>query len=259
MHPPGRPGRHVGQLHRRPEAGADHAAAHDRAGHHGTAGHGAAGHHHADHGPATTTPTTSPATTTPGSSAPSTSPSTAPPTTEETTPAPPPGPLTVTFALNGTTKLRKLGVEAPIGPGTLTAKLDLATGAVDGDLQLPPATPLKLKVLGLPLSANFGIEQVGRVTGSFVDGVVRTSAKANLKVSQLKLGRLTLLKGTCTTVKPVALDLASGPGFSPITGGTVSGTYTIPKFGGCGFIGMFVNLLVPGSGNTLSLTLTPKV
>ena len=52
--------------------------------------------------------------------------------------------------------------------------------------------------------------------------------------------------------------LVSTPGFSPVTGGNVAGEFTIPKFGGCGLIGLFINLLIPGAGNTVQLTLAPK-
>jgi hypothetical protein len=49
--------------------------------------------------------------------------------------------------------------------------------------------------------------------------------------------------------------LASQPGFSIVNGGTVSGTYTVPRFAGCGLITPVLNLTITGPGNTISLTL----
>lgn len=43
--------------------------------------------------------------------------------------------------------------------------------------------------------------------------------------------------------------------FSVITGGNLTGTYTIPKFQNCLLATPLINLTVPGSGNTITLTL----
>jgi hypothetical protein len=43
--------------------------------------------------------------------------------------------------------------------------------------------------------------------------------------------------------------------FNVLAGGTLTGTYTIGNFAHCGLTTGLVNLLVPGSGNTVSLTL----
>jgi len=59
----------------------------------------------------------------------------------------------------------------------------------------------------------------------------------------------------CETVTPVTITVTSQPGFSVVNGGTVTGTYTIPQFAGCGLLTPIINLSIPGSGNTISLTL----
>ena len=58
----------------------------------------------------------------------------------------------------------------------------------------------------------------------------------------------------CQTAAPVSIP-ASGP-FSITDGGTLTGTYTIGRFSNCGLTTALINLLIPGGGNTLSLTLS---
>lgn len=45
------------------------------------------------------------------------------------------------------------------------------------------------------------------------------------------------------------------PGFNALTGGTVSGTYTIPRFAHCLLAPPLINLTLPDPGNTITLTL----
>jgi hypothetical protein len=49
--------------------------------------------------------------------------------------------------------------------------------------------------------------------------------------------------------------LSSQAGFNALSGGTVSGTYTIPKFTHCLLATALINLTLPGPGNTITLTL----
>lgn len=46
-----------------------------------------------------------------------------------------------------------------------------------------------------------------------------------------------------------------GAGFTVGGGGPLSGSYTIPLFHHCGLNTLLLNLTIPGSGNTLNLTL----
>jgi hypothetical protein len=43
----------------------------------------------------------------------------------------------------------------------------------------------------------------------------------------------------------------------PFSGSSFSGTFTIPRFKDCGLLTPVLNLLLPGSGNTISATATP--
>jgi hypothetical protein len=59
---------------------------------------------------------------------------------------------------------------------------------------------------------------------------------------------------SCQT-SPFSVSLSSGSGFAVGGGGPVSGSYTIPLFRHCGLNTLLLNLTIPGSGNTLNLTL----
>jgi hypothetical protein len=59
---------------------------------------------------------------------------------------------------------------------------------------------------------------------------------------------------TCQSA-PATIKLASLKGFSVVNGGNLAGTYTIPKFSGCGVLTPVLNLTIPGSGNTIALKL----
>jgi hypothetical protein len=60
---------------------------------------------------------------------------------------------------------------------------------------------------------------------------------------------------SCQTSTPVSVTVNSQPGFSILKGGNLDGTYTIPAFANCGLATVLINLTLPGSGNTISLTL----
>jgi hypothetical protein len=51
------------------------------------------------------------------------------------------------------------------------------------------------------------------------------------------------------------IKLASLPGFNPLKGGKLAGTYTIPPFANCGLATALLNATVPGPGNTITLKL----
>jgi len=55
-------------------------------------------------------------------------------------------------------------------------------------------------------------------------------------------------------VKRLAALAAAGVA-ATLGGGPISGSYTIPFFSHCGLNTLLLNLTIPGSGNTLNLTL----
>jgi hypothetical protein len=100
--------------------------------------------------------------------------------------------------------------------------------------------------------------QNGPTTGA-VDlntGAVTTMSKITLQITSLSVSGLPVPVGpACESATPAAISLASQPGFSIVNGGTVRGTYTIPRFAHCGLVTTVLNLTITGPGNTISLTL----
>jgi hypothetical protein len=166
--------------------------------------------------------------------------------------------LTVRYPVSGSTFLKAANATVPLGPGTLRTKVNLTTGKVTASLNLPPATG-SFKELGLiPVTATVAFIQNGPTTGK-VDlstGAVTTMSSITLQITSLSVGGLPVPVGpSCESATPASVALASQPGFSIVNGGTVSGTYTVPPFAGCGLITPVLNLTITGPGNTISLTL----
>jgi hypothetical protein len=53
---------------------------------------------------------------------------------------------------------------------------------------------------------------------------------------------------------PHRYPASSSQGWSIIKGGTLAGTYTIPRFHHCLLDTLLINLTLPGPGNTIALT-----
>jgi hypothetical protein len=221
--------------------------------------------------PPTTTTTTVPPTTTTTTVPPTTTTTTVPPTTTTTVPpttttAPPtttttttpPSGLNIAFNVNGTTHIKKLNTDLVLGPGKLATTIDLATGQFNGDLTLPEASG-SFKLFGfLPATAKVQFIPVGKTTGTLQGTTVTSNSKVTIRLTDIRVFGVPLLMGAdkCQTGKPATLALKSD-NFSPVAGGTVSGTYTVPDFTGCGLVTPIINLTMAGPGNTVSLGLKP--
>lgn len=166
--------------------------------------------------------------------------------------------LTVRYPINGSTFVKATNASLTLGPGTLKSTVDLNTGALTAKLNLPPATG-SFKELGIvPVTATVALLQNGPTTGN-IDlntGAVTTTSNVTLQITSLSVAGLPVPVGSsCESSTPASIMLTSQPGFSIIKGGTVSGTYTIPPFAGCGLVTPVLNLTIAGPGNTISLTL----
>ena len=65
-----------------------------------------------------------------------------------------------------------------------------------------------------------------------------------------------VMAAACGAAAPhPAITVSSQPGFNLLSGGTLAGTYTIPRFSHCGLETTLINLTVPGPGNTITFTL----
>src|SRR5579875_3614664 len=134
--------------------------------------------------------------------------------------------VTFKYAVTGTTHLATPNADVSLGPGHLTSTADLnndgpTTGTID------PNT-----------------------------GAVTTTSNITMKITKLVVAGLTQPIGSsCETSTPVSVTVNSQPGFNILKGGNLAGTYTIPDFANCGLETLLINLTVPGSGNTITLTL----
>jgi hypothetical protein len=166
--------------------------------------------------------------------------------------------ITVTYPVSGSTYIKAIKTTEDLGPGTLTSSLDLNTSAVSGTLSLPPATA-SFKELGfIPVTATTELVQDGTATGtaSLTANTVSVTSTSTLEITSLKVAGIKVPVGSGCHSGAITTTLNSQAGFNVLSGGTLAGTYTIPRFSGCGLIAnALINLTLPGSGNTLTLTL----
>lgn len=165
--------------------------------------------------------------------------------------------LNVHYAVTGTTFIKKLNTTVNLGSGTLASTVDLTTGTSSSTLTLPPAT-VSVKELGIiPVSATTEMVQDGPAAGTVntSTNTITSTASVTLKITALTIAGISLPVGNGCETSPFSVTLSSGAGFTVGAGGPVSGSYTIPRFHGCGLNTLLLNLTIPGSGNTLNLTL----
>jgi len=166
--------------------------------------------------------------------------------------------ITVKYPVSGSTVIKAANFTLGLGPGKLVSTVDLNTGSLTANLTLPNATG-SFNELGLvPVTATTQFINDGPTTGQ-VDlntGAVSTTSLITLRIVDLKVAGLDMPVGSsCETSTPVSVSVASQPGFSIVKGGNLAGTYTIPQFANCGLETALINLTIPGSGNTITLTL----
>jgi hypothetical protein len=163
----------------------------------------------------------------------------------------------LTYPVSGSTYINAIHTSIPLGPGSLAATADLTTSTITGSVNLPAATG-SFRELGLvPVTATTEFIEDGSTTGTLEsNGGIQATAKITLKLTSLKVAGISLPVGnSCQTATPATIPLASQPGFNALTGGTVSGTYTIPRFTHCLLNTVLINLTLPGPSNTITLAL----
>ena len=165
--------------------------------------------------------------------------------------------ITANYPVNGSTFIHSLNSSIALGPGTLTATVDLSTGAVTGSVNLPAATGSFKEFGFIPVTATTEFIPDGPTTGQTTStGGIQATAQITLKLTDLKVAGLDIPVGrSCETSAPATIALASAPGFNALKGGVVNGTYTIPRFTHCLLATPLINLSIPGAGNTITLTL----
>jgi hypothetical protein len=165
--------------------------------------------------------------------------------------------INLTFPVTGTTTIKKINSSISLGPGTLASAADLTTSTLTATLTLPPATG-SFKELGfITVTATTKLIQVGQATGTFNfnANTVTTTATARLQLTSLNIAGINIPVGSSCETSPTSITVSSQPGFTFGLGGNLAGTYTIPNFSHCGLATLLINLTLPGSGNTITLTL----
>lgn len=160
------------------------------------------------------------------------------------------------FEVAGSTWVSKPDSEIALGPGSLHIELDAAQGTLTGDLALPPAESSFNAFDLVPTTATVEFLPTEPVTGTLVSGEVTAVSKLNLRLSDVKAGFLPLPAGDeCLTSTPITVNMKSEPGFDPLQGGNLVGTYEIPEFANCQIAQVAINSLVPGPDNTITLAI----
>lgn len=171
--------------------------------------------------------------------------------------------ITASYPVTGTTNIASTNSSLTLGPGTLAATADLTTGTVTGSISLPPATGTFTEIGIVPVTVTAAFIQDGQTTGTInlSTGAISATSQITLQITDLKVAGLDIPVGpACKSAYPATITVTSGTGFGVLSGGPVSGTYTIPPFVNCLLETPLIDLVIPGPGNTISLTLgTPTV
>ncbi len=162
------------------------------------------------------------------------------------------------YKVSGSTFLKSPNFTLALGPGTLSATLDAATGKLKANLSLPDATG-SFKQFGIvPVTATTQLINDGPTTGkvNLKTGAIKTTSKITMRIVSLTVAGLSIPVGSsCETSTPVVVPLASQPKFNILKGGSLAGTYSIPDFSNCGLATLLINVTIPGSGNTITFKL----
>jgi hypothetical protein len=166
--------------------------------------------------------------------------------------------LLASYPINGSTTIKATSSSMNLGPGTLDATLDVDNNTFSADLNLPPATGSFTELGFLPVTATTEFVQDGATTGA-VDGDtggIASTSTITIRLTDVKIAGIDVPVGNSCQTSPATIQLTSEDGFNVLTGGNISGTYTIPKFSNCGLLNTpIINAIIPGSGNTITLTL----
>lgn len=164
-----------------------------------------------------------------------------------------------TYKVTGSTFIKAPNFTLSLGPGRLVSRVSLKTGKLTARLSMPNATGSFTQLGIIPVTATTQFINDGPTTGRLntKTGAVRTKSKITLRIVSLTVGGIPLSVGnSCETKSPAVVRLTSQKGFNVLDGGNLEGGYTIPAFSHCGLVATpLINLTIPGSGNTITLTL----
>jgi len=162
------------------------------------------------------------------------------------------------YKVTGSTFIKAPNFRLPLGPGTLAADLNPGNGNLKATLTLPDATGSFLQFGVIPVTATTRFINDGPTTGklNLNTGAVTTTSKITLRIVRLSVASVNVPVGdSCQTSSPVVVTVKSQKGFNVLKGGNLAGSYTIGQFQDCGLATLLINATIPGSGNTIRLTL----
>jgi hypothetical protein len=166
--------------------------------------------------------------------------------------------IKATYPVTGSTFIKAPDFTLSLGPGTLSATVNVITGRLTANLTLPDATGTFKQFGIIPVTATTRFINAAPTTGkvNLTTGAIHSTSQITLQLVDLKVAGIDIPVGpSCETSTPAVVPVASQPGFSILKGGNLAGSYTIPQFANCGLATVLINLTIPGSGNTLTLTL----
>lgn len=170
------------------------------------------------------------------------------------------GTLDLSWDVDTTTTLAKIGTTVSLPTGSLVAQIDTRSGAMTGDLSFPTATKT-LQLGQIPLgTVSVALHQAGQVRGRVNRDRTRAAANAAFDVQIVSIRpafapALNLVGGPCTTRRPATAGLHGPINLGGST--TFTSTYYLPRFADCGQSATpILNALLPGPRNTMSITLS---
>jgi len=153
-------------------------------------------------------------------------------------------------------------------PGTFKGGIDLDTGKLAGNINLPPAT-FSQSEAGIPLvTVTAATVQVKPVSGHIDLSTLKTTSTSvfSLRIKSmyaalpqlpfpLPVPVVNLVGNSCMTESPISVTMT---GTAHLSGPSkFSGTFSIPNFVNCGAMTAALNQEIPGPGNTFTATVTP--
>ncbi|MBA8924852.1 hypothetical protein BC739_002051 [Kutzneria viridogrisea] len=174
-------------------------------------------------------------------------------------------PIPVRYRVDVRTTIKKLHSDLVAGPGTLDGSFVITAGGgsfrvdITGTLTLPPSRGYFVSFGFVPVTATVTLTPSDKVTAVLLDGKLTTTIKLGMRLSEVKVNGTPLDVGThCESAQPLEIT-QSGAFSSPLTSGSIAGSYTIPPFHGCGAtedLDPLFTGLVSGPGNSVKTTLT---
>lgn len=154
--------------------------------------------------------------------------------------------------------------------GIINSQFNLTQGSFTGDLHLDPTQGSFEIIKGwsrYKATANIEFEQVGGTAGTLVDGVLVATSQAYVKLPKVTKTLFGLINwkigggDECRTKEPVTFTIQSADGeyFDALSGGEVTGSYTMSELENCGALTSILSSKLAGPGNTITLSLTPNL